>query len=179
MKTLTIGRLAKEFGLSRSTLLYYDSLDLLSPLERNENGYRLYSERDRSRLKEICLYRSTGMPLEEIAELLSRKAGKTDIHEMLKKRLKSINGEIVRLKQQQNAIISFLSTGAELRKAITDKHVFVEILEKAGLDECARKRLHQEFEKNAPEAHHGFLAFLGFTPTEIKKIRKLSAPEKT
>ncbi|MFA7185579.1 MAG: MerR family transcriptional regulator [Victivallales bacterium] len=175
MKTLTIGRLAKEFGLSRSTLLYYDSIGLLCPDERNESGYRIYSERDRARLKEICLYRNTGMPLEEISKLLSRKAGEKDIHELLKKRLKAINGEIVRFKQQQNAIVSFLSTGSGLQKAITDKHIFVQILEKTGLDEAARKRLHQEFEKNAPDAHHGFLAFLGFSPGEIRKIRERSS----
>lgn len=178
MKEFTIGKLAKEFGLSRSTLLYYDSAGLLSPSERSESGYRLYSERDRERLQEICLYRSTGMPLEEIAVLLSRKSRRNDIRQLLEKRLKTINGEIVRLKQQQSAIISFLGKGSGLQKAITDKHVFVEVLEKAGLDEDARKRLHQEFEKNAPGAHNGFLTFLGFSPSEIKKIRRFSLPNR-
>jgi hypothetical protein len=40
---LTIGRLAERFGLSRSTLLYYDSIELLSPSARSDANYRLYS----------------------------------------------------------------------------------------------------------------------------------------
>ncbi len=39
---ITIGRLARRFGLSRSTLLYYDSIGLLSPSTRSAKDYRLY-----------------------------------------------------------------------------------------------------------------------------------------
>jgi len=35
-------QLAGRFGLSRSTLLYYDSIGLLSPSERTASNYRLY-----------------------------------------------------------------------------------------------------------------------------------------
>ena len=31
MKALTVGKLAKKYGLSRTTLLYYDSIGLLPP----------------------------------------------------------------------------------------------------------------------------------------------------
>ena len=35
---LTIGRLARQHGLSRSTLLYYDRIDLLHPSGRSSAG---------------------------------------------------------------------------------------------------------------------------------------------
>lgn len=38
-----ISQLAQQFGLSRSTLLYYDRIGLLSPSARSEAGYRQYS----------------------------------------------------------------------------------------------------------------------------------------
>jgi len=44
-----IRELAGLFGLSRSTLLYYDRIGLLSPSARSESGYRLYSAADRER----------------------------------------------------------------------------------------------------------------------------------
>jgi len=69
---MTISRLAKQHGLSRSTLLYYDRLGLLSPGGRLHNGYRHYTPRDEKRLGQICLYRRTGLPLAEIGSLLMR-----------------------------------------------------------------------------------------------------------
>ncbi len=38
---LTVGKLAEDFGLSRSTLLYYDRIGLLQPAARTEKGYRV------------------------------------------------------------------------------------------------------------------------------------------
>lgn len=44
-----ISALAKSVGLSRSTLLYYEKLGLLNG-QRQQNGYRVYSDADRQRL---------------------------------------------------------------------------------------------------------------------------------
>ena len=45
----TITRLAKQFKLSRSTLLYYDRIGLLRPSGRSPSNYRLYTGSDRQR----------------------------------------------------------------------------------------------------------------------------------
>ena len=52
----TVGRLAKRFGLSRSTLLYYDSIGLLKPEVRGEGEYRRYGKDAIKRLEMVCLY---------------------------------------------------------------------------------------------------------------------------
>lgn len=49
-----IGELAALGGLSRSTLLYYDRIGLLSPSGRSEANYRLYSAEDRERTTPSC-----------------------------------------------------------------------------------------------------------------------------
>src|SRR5262245_19662656 len=54
MKTYSISRLARAFGLSRSTLLYYDRIGLLAPSGRTGSGYRSYSEKDYRQLERIC-----------------------------------------------------------------------------------------------------------------------------
>lgn len=67
----TISKLCKEYNLSRSTLLYYDSIGLLKASERMKSNYRLYSKEDKERLEQICLYKGAGVSLEHIKELLN------------------------------------------------------------------------------------------------------------
>ena len=64
----TVGRLAKRFGLSRSTLLYYDGIGLLRPQSRAAGEYRTYGEAEAARLERICLYRRAGLTLEQIKQ---------------------------------------------------------------------------------------------------------------
>lgn len=68
-----ITQLAHEFGLSRSTLLYYDRVGLLAPASRSESGYRLYTPADRERLQTICTYRQAGLTIDDMASLLATR----------------------------------------------------------------------------------------------------------
>jgi hypothetical protein len=52
--SVTIGQLARKHGLSRSTLLYYDRIGLLSPTSRSAAGYRRYGPTEVDRLTRIC-----------------------------------------------------------------------------------------------------------------------------
>jgi hypothetical protein len=60
-------------------------------------------------------------------------------------------------------------------KTAVDKEMFVGMLRAAGMDDDAMKRLHTEFERREPEAHHNFLLSLGISEKETLLIRKLSA----
>ena len=55
---MTIGKLSKVFGFSRSTLLYYDKIGLIRPSARSKSGYRLYNDKDVSRLEQIIILRN-------------------------------------------------------------------------------------------------------------------------
>ena len=57
----TVTQLAQRCGLSRSTLLYYESIGLLKPPSRSGGNYRRYGEQDLQRLEQICLYRDAGL----------------------------------------------------------------------------------------------------------------------
>jgi DNA-binding transcriptional MerR regulator len=50
----TISALARRFSLSRSTLLYYDSIGVLAPTSRSRAGYRLYGDDAVRRLGIVC-----------------------------------------------------------------------------------------------------------------------------
>jgi len=65
----TIGDLAKEFGVTLRTLRFYEDKNLLNPQRKGQN--RLYSRRDRTRLKLVLLGKRVGLSLSEIKEMLA------------------------------------------------------------------------------------------------------------
>jgi DNA-binding transcriptional MerR regulator len=172
----TIGKLARKFNLSRSTLLYYDSIGLLSPLKRGNGNYRMYSEEDCKRLEQISNYRQTGLSLQQIKEILDSKKFIAAVS--LKGKLEEINKEIATLRQQQYFIIKLLQDSRLLeRVSIIQKDSLTGLMQSAGIDEKAQWRLHNQFEKNFPDKHQEFLQILGLTPKQISEIREWSCKE--
>ncbi len=64
----TIGDLAKEFDVTLRTLRFYEDKNLLNP--RREGMTRIYSRRDRARLKLVLMGKKVGFSLTEIKDML-------------------------------------------------------------------------------------------------------------
>jgi DNA-binding transcriptional MerR regulator len=171
-----ITEFARMFGLSRSTLLYYDRIGLLTPSGRSEAGYRLYSKKDKDRLATIHSFRQAGLTIEDIGRILSREEG--DQGEILQWRMRELGEEIRSLQAQQRLLGRMLQVESrgELPAAV-DKQAWVEMLRAAGMDEEAMSKWHSEFERRAPEAHHQFLLALGISEDEALFIRTRSREE--
>ena len=175
MQMFTIGQLARRYSLSRSTLIYYDSIGVLKPSGRSESNYRLYSEDDLKKMDRIQLYRSTGLSLDSIELLL--KTQSSDLSSTLESRLFAIHNEIEKLRHQQTVILKILENEIlEKKTRVITKDVWVSILRAAGLDESGMKNWHVEFEKNSPDAHQDFLESIGIEKNEIAAIREWSRP---
>lgn len=173
---LTISQLARRYGLSRSTLLYYDSIGLLSPSLRSPANYRLYSEADVERMELIDLYRQAGLPLKDIARVLDSNQGAAA--DLLAERLRALGKEINKLRRQQQRIVELLKSEAALREARSlDKEGWVAILRATGLSDADMHRWHVEFERLSPAAHQDFLESLGLEAPEIARIREGSRPD--
>lgn len=71
--TYTIGEVARMSGVSPRALRLYEDEGLLTPA-RKPNGYRCYTSAEMDRLQEIMLFRRMGVPLGEVAPLLSSSA---------------------------------------------------------------------------------------------------------
>ena len=169
----TIGKLAKEFNISRSTLLYYDNIGLLKPSARNSSRYRKYSEKDKQKLEQILTYRQMSLPLSEIKKLLKLPLNKSI--SILENHLMKLSSEISNLQNQQHSIVNLLKNeNKKLTKEVLDKEMWISILRSTGLDDEGMDRWHAEFEKSSPEAHYNFLVSLGLSAKEIKLIRKHS-----
>lgn len=166
--------LARQFGLSRSTLLYYDQIGLLRPSGRSESRYRLYSPEDMNRLATICSLRQAGLAIEDIRRVMSMREDENGV--VLRRRMREIGEEIRALQNQQQLLGKMLKVQSlgELPRKV-DKQDWVEMLQAAGMDEDALKKWHGEFERRAPEAHNEFLLALGIPEDEVQLIRIRSA----
>lgn len=171
----TVGRLAKRHGLSRSTLLYYDRIGLLSPLGHAKGEYRRYGAEDDARLGRICQYRRAGIALEDIRRMLDGPAD-TAVAEALENRLVQLNGELEGLREQQALVAGLLGRSDLLDGCGSmDKATWVSLLAAAGFSEEDMRRWHVRFERSAPEKHELFLRHLNIPGDEITAIRAMAA----
>ncbi|GGB86641.1 MerR family transcriptional regulator [Marinobacterium zhoushanense] len=174
MRTITVTAFARKFGLSRTTLLYYDRIGLLKPAEVSTSGYRLYGQREVERMSRIAAFREAGIPLKSIQAILDGEdPGLLEL--ALEQRLASLNREIAQLRSQQALVIELLQRkSGDSGERQVDVQQWVAMLEEAGVDAAGRLRWHQAFERDAPEAHQTFLQSLGLDEAEISEIRQRS-----
>jgi DNA-binding transcriptional MerR regulator len=169
---LTVTQLARRCGLSRTALLYYESIGLMPPPPRSGGNYRSYGEADAQRLLQIRVYRDAGLKLEDVRTLLDRSGG--DAAAVLKRRLAEIIAEIGALRAHQQAILKLLENKSLGRVKMITKGKWVEIMEGCGFSADQMHRWHAEFERSAPQEHQEFLEFLHIPAAEIKTIRQKS-----
>ena len=170
----TIGQVAKKYSLSRSALIYYDSIGVLTPSGRSGSNYRLYSEDDLKKMDRIQLFRSAGLSLESISSLLEKE--NNELNTILENRLLTINSDIQGLRDQQKVILKILENESlERNTRVITKKTWVAMLKAAGLDEAGMRNWHIAFEKTSPEAHQDFLESIGLEHDEILAIRDWSS----
>ena len=169
----TVSKLARSCGVSRSTVLYYESIGLLKPAPRTAANYRRYGEAEAGRLRQICMYRSTGLTLEDIRAILD--GPDSGVSSVLERRLVELSAEIDRIREHQRAIMQLLKNKPLLGGTeVIDKDKWVSIMRASGFSEDDMHRWHREFERSAPEEHQEFLEFLRIPPDNIRLIRERS-----
>jgi DNA-binding transcriptional MerR regulator len=173
---LTVTKLARRCGLSRTTLLYYESIHLIPPPQRSGSNYRYYDEKDVQRLLEIRSYREAGLTIEDIRAIMSTKTKHTGgrASGVLRRRLAELDAEIATLRGHQRAILKLLQSKALGKAKMITKDKWVSIMKACGLTEEQMHRWHAEFERSAPAEHQEFLEFLHISADEITNIRKQS-----
>lgn len=170
---MTISPLARKHGLSRSTLLYYDRIGLLKPCGRHDNSYRQYTRADDERLRQICLYRRTGLPLTVIRRILHRP--RRDLAAALERQLHAVMAQIEGLRSRQRLVVELLQHRRLLEQVRNlDRQKWVRLLRASGFTDADLERWHCDFEESDPKYHQRFLEFLGIPPAEIAAIRDRS-----
>ena len=84
--TYTIGDLAREFDLTTRAIRFYEDLGLLQPQRSGPGGRsRIYSQRDRTRLKLTLRAKRLGLSLTEAKDIIEMYDSPRDTGAQLKK----------------------------------------------------------------------------------------------
>jgi DNA-binding transcriptional MerR regulator len=111
MDANTVGGVAALTGVSVRTLHHYDHIGLVVPSVRTPAGYRGYTDADIERLHFVLVYRSVGMPLEEIRALLDDSSA--DVLEHLKRQHDVLLAQAERLQQTIKAVEELMDAHRE------------------------------------------------------------------
>lgn len=96
--TYTISELAREFDLTTRAIRFYEDCGLLSPQRAGRN--RIYTARDRTRLKLTLRGKRLGLTLSEVKELVDMYESPRDTQAQLKKFLTVLGLHRQQLEQQ-------------------------------------------------------------------------------
>ena len=111
-RTLKIGDVARETGLSIDTIRFYEKQGLLPSPSRSEGGFRLFQEKDIANLRLIRSGQSLGFSLDEIRDLLSIRSGIStpcaEVKGLLEQKLRSIREKIAELNSLEGEIATAL-----------------------------------------------------------------------
>lgn len=97
-----IGEMAKTFGVTLRTLRFYEDKGLLEP--RREGATRLYTRRDRARLKLVLLGRKVGFSLRDVKQMIDLYDPTGSNTRQLRLALEKSRKQRVRLEKQRAAI---------------------------------------------------------------------------
>ena len=96
--TYTIGELAREFDLTTRAIRFYEDCGLITPQRSGRN--RVYTARDRTRLKLTLRGKRLGLTLAEVKELVDMYESPRDTQPQLKKFLVVLATHREQLEQQ-------------------------------------------------------------------------------
>ena len=154
----TISRLARQFNLSCSTLLYYDRIGLLRPSGRSPSNYRLYTEADRQRLAAICRYREIGLSLKTIGRILA-PPGKASAPRLSNAWGVSKTRSRPCTASNASSAAFWASPPADMAEGLT-REKWTTLLRASGMTDTDMLQWHVEFERLFPDDHRLFLESL-------------------
>lgn len=104
---MSIGEVARRFGLRDSALRYYERHGLLTP-PRDGTGQRYYRDEDLRDVAFVLMCRDGGMQLHEIATMMGRGDSSVSWQQLVVDRLAAIEADLARLESAraylQNAL---------------------------------------------------------------------------
>ncbi|MBD5638871.1 MerR family transcriptional regulator [Clostridium botulinum] len=116
MNKMTRGELARQTGVSTSTIRYYEDSGILPAPKRIANGYRVYTDDYLVKIKFIKDAKSLGYSLKEIKEILQMLSQEMDgenLKGLVKNKICEIEERIKTLHSIQRMLTDLLNTSEE------------------------------------------------------------------
>lgn len=106
---MNIGEAASESGVTAKTIRYYESIGLIPPAIRAENGYRNYSVSEIQTLKFIQHARRLGFSVKDVGGLLAlwgdKSRASADVKALALKHISDVEKRIAELESIRNTLI--------------------------------------------------------------------------
>lgn len=157
----TIKKLAEMAGVSTRTLRYYDQIGLLKPCRISSSGYRIYGEKEVDLLQHILFYKSMGMDLESINNIVSNPD--FDINNALLRHREEL---IEKRKRLDQLIIT-------LEKTIKYKEGLIKMTDKEKFEGFKKEKLEENEKKYGKEIREKYGE--GTVKSSNKKFMNLSS----
>ncbi|MGN9160415.1 MerR family transcriptional regulator [Clostridium sulfidigenes] len=121
----TISEVSKMFNITTNKIRFYEKKGLLKPIREEENEYRKFNEQDIIKLQSILLYRSIGLTINDIRNILDNNE-KENCLAHFNNQWKFVNDEIHRLNSIRKSLEDVIdklygeTTGYEIDSEILD-----------------------------------------------------------
>ena len=105
---MNIGTVSEKSGVSAKTIRYYESIGLIPPADRAENGYRDYGPNDVETLRFIKRSRAMGFSVEDVRNLLdlwmNKDRASADVKAVALKHITDVEKRIVELESIRDTL---------------------------------------------------------------------------
>jgi len=120
-ETFTISELASQLDISASTIRFYEEKGLISPA-RTPGNQRVYTKKDRTRLKLILRGKHFGASLEQIAEMIGFADSEINEVSQIQKSLEYIEKRFKDIQQKREELALFEKDLVALRDNLRKRH---------------------------------------------------------
>ncbi|AUI66872.1 MULTISPECIES: MerR family DNA-binding protein [Glaesserella] len=107
-----ISELSKASGVNLETIRHYEKIGLITPAQRQANGYRLFGEHQLTQLRFVKTCRAIGFSLDEIRQLCRLQDNPNNrcqmADDLAQKHLTHITQQIEQLQQVQQFLEQFV-----------------------------------------------------------------------
>jgi DNA-binding transcriptional MerR regulator len=118
-----IGEMAKKYGVTLRTLRFYEDKGLLNP--QRDGSTRLYTRRDKARLKLILLGRKVGFSLRDVKQMMDLYDPSGSNTKQLRLTLDKSEKQLARLQKQRalidDAINELSNSMAAVRQMLSER----------------------------------------------------------
>ena len=130
---LTVNELSIQAGAPAHVVRYYTRIGLIEPSAQQENGYRLFSTRDASRLRFIRMAKQLGFTLSEIREITRHaEHGESpcdDVRQIVQNHIEENRIKIEEMQKMQNRMEQALKQWESMPNGVPDGNSICHLIE--------------------------------------------------
>lgn len=135
-KEFYVKDISKMFNMTKRTIQYYDSIDLVKPAYIKENGYRVYTHKEIAKFIEIVIWKNSGLQSDEI-KVIFEDSGKDTVLNQLDSVEQRLDREIemLRLKKKNiDNIRKSFKKGSDEALGIHVRHLDKRLIQKVSAE---------------------------------------------